>query len=369
MRNIFRYKQRFFMMLIGISGCTALLLTGFGIKDAMKGIVTKQYDTIEVYDLSIALSNELGESDRLSFEKETDNLLTDYIYVMEKSIDLEHDGKTRTVTFVIPEDPKDFANYVNLHDKEGNAIPFPKAGEVVITSKDAKKLGLKVGDSLTMRNSDMATIDVKVSGINENFVYGHAYLSAETYSNALGKAPVYDIVLANVLDTDKVYETAGKISDISNVQNITTVQSFKDSIGDILTSLNAIVALIISCAALLAFIVLYNLTNINITERIREIATIKVLGFYPKETAAYIFRENLLLTVISAAVGLGLGYFLDQFVIYNIDVDAITFDTQILPLSYILSILLTLLFAVIVDIILYFKLHKINMADSLKSIE
>lgn len=270
---------------------------------------------------------------------------------------------------VIPENVEEIKDFINLHTKQGEAIPYPAAGEAVITAKIAENMGIKAGDEVLLRDNDMNVIRVRISALCENFVYNYIYLNKETYREQIGAEPEYKSAYAIVAEDTDLHAAAAFVSDIDDVLSVSVTQDMRDRISTMMQSMDYIVALIILCAGCLAFIVLYNLTNINITERIREIATIKVLGFYAKETADYVFRENLMLTGLGAVVGLLLGKLLHWFIMYNINIDMISFRTYISPLSYGLSILLTFVFAMFVNGIMFFKLEKINMAESLKSIE
>lgn len=366
-RNLFRYKRRFFMMVVGIGGCTALLLTGFGFLDSISGIVRQQYDEIETYDMSLMYGNPITPQDEAHLQELEG--IADYSVFYEASLDARTDTAVKTVSLVIPRDADTITDYVNMRDDHGNAVSLPGDGEVVITNKIAEKLNLSVGDTLTLRDSDMVEMTLTVSGIFKNFIYNYVYINPQTYQTCYGHEPEYKTVYANATNPDAVHETGAHLLDVDEIVSVRVNEDIKDMMDKTMSSLNYIVLLIIVCAALLAFIVLYNLTNINITERIREIATIKVLGFYPMETAVYVFRENMILSVIGGVVGLILGRYLHAFVIYKIDIDMVCFENRILPASYIYSILLTMVFALIVNFFMYFKLNRIDMAESLKSIE
>lgn len=368
-RNIIRYKKRFFMMILGISGCTALLLTGFGIRDSVTNVADMQYDEIQIYDIGITLSDRAGAAERKELEMQTEEILEQVAWRCEESVDLDFDGKTKSVYLEIPEDTEAMRVFLDLHTSEGEEIGYPGAGEAVLTEKVAETLGIRVGDQVTLRDADMNSFTVRITALCENFVYNYIYISAETYRTQLEREPDYKSAYAIVKEGADVHEAAAAVSDLDHVLSVAATGDMRERIATMMESMDYIVLLIIVCAGSLAFIVLYNLTNINITERIREIATIKVLGFYAKETADYVFRENLVLTGIGAVAGLGLGRWLHWFVMYNIRIDMISFKTTIAPVSFGLSLLLTFAFAMFVNGIMYFKLEKINMAESLKSIE
>lgn len=368
-RNLFRYKKRFFMMILGISGCTALLVTGWGIKDSVTNIADMQYDEIQIFDIGITFSEGIRGEDIDAMEEQLSGKLEQTACHYEESVDLDFGGRTKSVYLMVPEDVEEIDTFLNLHTQSGEPIPYPAEGGAVLTAKMAENMGIRVGDKVTLRDSDMNAFTVTISALCENFVYNYIYINKETYVEQLGLAPEYKNAYAIVAEGVDIHEAAAAISDRDNVLAVSVTQDMRDRIGSMMESMNYIVALIIVCAGSLAFIVLYNLTNINITERIREIATIKVLGFFAKETADYVFRENLVLTGLGAIVGLGLGKWLHWFVMYNINIDMVSFKTLIEPVSYLWSFVLTFVFAMFVNCLMFFKLEKINMAESLKSIE
>lgn len=369
LRNIFRYKKRFFMMIIGISGCTALVLTGLGFQDSIVDIVDMQYTQIEVYDYNILLHEEVNEEDKEAFEMAIDEVLKDHTYLHIGTVDAVSEGTIKSVNLLVPQEEELFTNYVMLKDEHGDPAALPGDGEALLSHKIAERLGVKPGDTLRLRDSDMNEIVVTVSGVYKNYIYNYAIINEATYQDAMGESPKYQNLYANGMDGTDIHGAAASLLNLNEVLGVTVNQDSRDRVGGMLDSLKYIVILIIGCAAMLAFIVLYNLTNINITERIREIATIKVLGFYPLETANYVFRENLILTGIGALVGLLLGKWLHMFVIEKIDIDMVAFDSIIQNSSYIYSFFITLLFALMVNLFMCFKLNQINMAESLKSVE
>lgn len=368
-RNVVRYKKRFFMMILGISGCSALLVTGFGIKDSMKFVMAKQYDEIQLYDLTVTFGEDMTESDFADFESQTGDFISSYLMVSEESVDIEANGKSRSVTLIVPKDEERLADFISLHTEKREPIVFPGYGEIVLTKKTADKLGVKAGDVVSLFDTDRRHMELTLSAVADNYVYNYAYIGAVSYEQGLGKELSCTNGLVSLRNPDTYDESNAAISDLSYVLSSGANKTFQARFDNMLKSLDAIVVLVIFSAGALAFIVLYNLTNINITERIREIATIKVLGFYPGETASYVFRENIVLTVIGGLLGLILGIFLHRYVMYNIDLDVVVFDKYVAPRSFLYSIGLTLVFAMLVNGLMYFKLQKINMAESLKSIE
>ena len=372
-RNVFRYKKRFFMMIIGISGCTALLLTGFGINDSISGFADNQYGEIQVGDGVITLSTSIaGDGEDECFSSLKDRLDEDtscYDLVSESTWDLVQDEGVKSVNMVIMEEPEHVDRYMKFADKDGAKIEYPGKGEAVINTALAEQYDIKTGDIIMVRDSEMKEIRVSVSGIFRNHVYNYVYIAPETYEDQMGEAPQYKSVYFNLKDDADAHEISADLMDDAETASVTINKDMKNRISKMMESLNYIVIVVILSSGALAFIVLYNLTNINITERIREIATIKVLGFFKNETSAYVFRENRVLTTFGIAVGLVLGVFLHAFVIGQIKVDMVAFDTYIAPMSYVYSIVLTFVFNFLVNRIMSVRLEKINMAESLKSVE
>lgn len=376
-RNIFRYKKRFFMMVVGISGCTALLLTGLGLRDSVKNVVNYQFDEIQVYDYSVTFDKDMNEERQASFLEKAEDCTEDVLFVHQSSVDLVAGKNVKSVT-MIASDGEGFDRFVNLKDAKGSKLAYPGEGEAVLCRKLADDYGLAKGDSLTLRSQDGKEMNLTISGVCENYVYNYVYVSDASCASQWGEAPEIKSALVYAAGTsgddasvysEAVYGSSAKVLDMSHVAAVSVNQDMRNRIDNMMKSLDYVIALVIICAGALAFIVLYNLTNINITERIREIATIKVLGFYPGETSSYVFRENIFLTAISALVGLGLGKWLHAFVMDNIQVDLLHFDVRIGWLSYVLAVVLTFVFAFIVNLAMYYKLDRISMTESLKSIE
>ena len=365
-RNVFRYKGRMFMMVLGIGGCTALLLTGFGIKDSIQNVVNYQYDEITLYDYAVTFSETQTAEDYTAFLDTCGDVIKDSILLYETSVDLTLDDTVKSAYLIVTSDPLD--KFMNLHQEDKTLSP-PGINEALININLANTFNLKVGDTITIRDSDMRELTLTICGIFDNYVYNYIYISSETYTTQLDEAPKNNTAYILKKETADTHEAAALIMDAKDVANVTINADTRDRINTMMSSLNYIVLLIIICAGSLAFIVLYNLTNINITERIREIATIKVLGFNAIESATYVFRENLILTAIGAIVGLGLGKLLHAFVMAQIKIDLMYFDIRIAGFSYLYSIVLTFIFTIIVAVFMYFKLQKINMAEALKSVE
>lgn len=369
-RNVLRYKKRFCMMVVGISGCTALLVTGFGVKDSIANIAGQQFGSVQTYGMSLLMQENYSQGEWEELEDYLREEGRGYTRASERSMDLDlADGKTKPVTVVIPEDTTRFGNYWDLHTESGEPIPFPKQGEAILTAEFARRQGIKEGDTVSLSDEDGNRLTLRIIGLSENYVYNYLYLTADSWESQNGEAPDCRSVYINTEGVADEHRLLASLMKLDAVSSVTVNQDTLDRFDSMMSSLDYIVLVIIICAGSLAFIVLYNLTNINITERIREIATIKVLGFYPMETAAYVFRENLFLTAIGGSVGLVLGKLLHWFVMEQINIDMVSFPHTVMPLSYGYSLLLTFLFAFIVNLVMFQKLDKINMAESLKSIE
>jgi len=365
-RNLFRYKKRLVMMILGISGCTALVLTGFGIKDSIQNIVHYQFDEITVYDYSVTFSENMDEGDIDAFYEEVPDA-RDSVFHHAGTYDLEFEDKTKSVSLVAAEENLD--GFVNLTAKNGSTVAYPGEGEVVLTQKLADNQGIQVGDTVTLTDDSQRSVTVRVSGICKNYVYSYAFVRLSTFDAQWGELPQVKSAFVNLPEGPDVHELGAAIASYEKAINVMVSVDMEARFESMLSSLDAVVVVIIGCAGALAFIVLYNLTNINITERVREIATIKVLGFYPKESAAYIFRENIMLTVLGSFVGLLLGRVFHAFVMSQINIEMVTFDVRVALLSHVWAVLITLLFSILISRFMRIKINRINMAESLKSVE
>ena len=365
-RNIFRYRQRLAMMLVGIGGCTALLLTGFGLRDSIVNVVDFQFENVTVYDMTVYFRDGQTEDDQAAFRQEVGRDATAIQFYHQTSIELEHDGHTKEI-YLIAAEPE-VREFIHLYSGD-TQLQTPAGGEVLLSVGVAEAMGIHTGDTIRMRNAEMQMLTLTVSGIYDNHVENYAIVSPESILDQWGELPAQQMAFIKVAEDADVYSVSARIADIEDVMNVSVSDDFANMVRSLMDALDLVVWVIVFCAGLLAAIVLYNLTNININERIREIATIKVLGFNSGETAAYVFKENLSLTAIGALLGLILGKFLLMFVMSQIKIDMVWFKDIALPPSYLYSVLLTVLSAVIVDFVFYFKLEKINMAEALKSVE
>ena len=369
-RNIVRYKKRFFMMVIGISGCTALLVMGFGVRDSVVAVADQQYEEIQLYDIGVTLKagKMPGEADLKSLDSALEKENAAGMYAMEKTIDLVTDKGTKSIHMVAVENPDEVGDFISLHTKKQEPIAYPKEGEAVLSKKVAETYAVKKGDTILLRDSDNNEMHLKVTGICENHIYNYVYIAPESYEKQIGDV-VFKNVYVRLPDASDIHEVSEVLMKADGVTAVTVNSDMLSRISQMMSCMNYIVIIIIICAGALAFIVLYNLNNINITERVREIATIKVLGFYPKETASYVFRENMVLTAIGCGLGLILGKWFHRFVMGEIQIDMVSFNVQINAVSYLFSVLLTMGFAWIVNCMMTGKLERINMAESLKSID
>ena len=364
LRNLFRYRQRFFMMIIGIGGCTALLVAGFGIRDSISNVVTSQYENITQYNAEVSFSSLPDSKD--DFLATHSDVVKDLLYVSTSSADISVGEKSKNISVIAP-DSDTLAGYMNLQSAK-NEIAFPKEKEVIINSGLAKDMGIDVGDKIIFTSKELKTAELTVSGIFDNYIGNFAYVSKETAALFFDNSDINGAYVILVENTDSQKAVSELLSD-EKISNVSVIDDMKESIDDTMKSLNYIVLVVILCAGALAFVVLYNLTNINITERLREIASVKVLGFYDNETSTYIFRENNILTVLGAGVGLLLGKFLHAYVMMQVNIEFIKFNTFIDWKSYVYSGALTLAFAFVMQMIMNRKLKRINMAESLKTVE
>ena len=364
LRNLFRYRQRFFMMIIGIGGCTALLLAGFGIRDSISNVVADQYGNIVLYDAEISFSAAPNENEELTISG-LDGV-KDVLYITTSSADISVGDKVKNISVIAP--ARDSLEGFMTLKSDKKMLSFPQKGEVIINSGLAEDMGIKIGDKIVFTSTGLKISELTVSGIFENYIGNFAYVSINTASEFF-ESTDSNGAYAIFEDGADPHEMATELLLNGKVSNVNVLEDMKNRISDTMKSLNYIVIVVILSAGALAFVVLYNLTNINITERIREIATIKVLGFYDKETSSYVFRENNILTFIGAGIGLIAGKFLHTYIVSQVNIDFIKFSTFVDWKSYIYSAILTLVFALIMQIIMNRKLRRINMAESLKTVE
>ena len=365
-RNIFRYKQRLAMMLLGIGGCTALLVTGFGLQDSIKGITDNQFGQVTVYDMDVTFADPLTQQEQEDFRAHIRSMTDRVLFCEQGGIDIHFENNVKNVYFLASD--AELEGVINLRQEE-TTIPMPGENEVVLSIGVARNMDIAVGDRVTLRNSDMEELELTVSGIYDNHVYNYAIVSGSTLRSQWGRSPQEQSALVLAAPEQDIHELGAVITGFGGVLNVSINVDTAGQVGSMMDALDAVIVLIVICAGLLAGIVLYNLTNINIKERIREIATIKVLGFNALETASYVFKENLALTALGTFLGLFGGKGLHAAVMSFVRIDMVWFGNIIHLKSYLLSAVLTIAAALIVDFVMYFQLEKINMAEALKSVE
>ena len=365
-RNIFRYKQRLAMMLLGIGGCTALLVTGFGLQDSIKGITDKQFGEVTVYDMAVTFADPLTKEEQEDFRSEIRSQTDRVLFCEQGSVDLYFDNSVKNVYFLASD--SDLEGVIDLHSGD-KPVSMPAENEVVLSIGVARNMDIAIGDRVTLRTSDMEELELTVSGIYDNHVYNYAIVSGSTLRAQWDRSPEEQSALVLAAAEQDLHQLGAAITGYSGVLNVNINADTAGQVGSMMDALDAVIVLIVICAGLLAGIVLYNLTNINIKERIREIATIKVLGFNARETGSYVFKENLALTAMGTFLGLFGGKWLHAAVMGYVRIDMVWFGNIIHFKSYVISAVLTIVAALIVDAVMYFQLEKINMAEALKSVE
>lgn len=365
-RNIFRYKKRLIMMILGTGGCVALLVTGLGLNDSISNIAEDQFGTIMKYDYTIDFQDARTKEEMADFIEDTKGLLSECIFVCEDSYEVTNKKGTQKVNVIASDNP-DISKVIGLY-LNGKTVPFPEEGYAVINDRLAETAGVKIGDTMTLNLNNGESYQVVIGGIFKNYAFNYMYMSGTTYRQIFGKEPSYKNAYGTT-ESNQLYDISAKLMKEYGASNVIVTEDTRKRVDNMMESLNYIVWLVIACACALAFVVMYNLSNINITERNREIATIKVLGFYPFETYRYVFRENIIITMISGVVGLPAGILLHRFVMGQIKIEAVSFHVQILPLSYVYALIVTFGLTLLVNGILTVKIDRVHMAESLKSVE
>ncbi len=371
LRNVFRYKRRAFMTIIGVAGCTALMVAGFGIKHAIGAIVTRQYGEIFCYD-GIAALDEVDETEKDAALDEILNhaLVDDGLLAVQDTIDVSNETKTLEVYLVVPEQTEGLEDYIVLRDRKTQEPLTLVENQLIVNEKLAKVMGWSVGDTVLLNDEDLSG-QATISAITENYTLNYVYMLPTTYENVFGQAVDYNTVLFDMteLGEDKESQLSQDLLENETILGLFYASSGNEKFMDMVNSLDIIVWVLIASAGLLAIIVLYNLANININERVRELATIKVLGFYDKEVSAYIYRENNISTALGVLLGLVLGTILEQFALVVVEADNLMFAPDLPYTVFLYSALLTVLFAGLINIVIHFKLKKIDMVESMKSVE
>lgn len=367
-RNMFRYKKRIVMTVLGVVGSTALLLTGFGLRDSISGLADLQYGKINHYDALLVFQNSFKTIEEEWKSKLKEDNITEYLPIYQASFTFEAKDLTHDVYLIALENNTELNNFITLNSKVNENFTFPEDG-VIISEKMADLLNVKIGDFIKLRNSNNELVVLPVSEIVENYTLHYVYMNKETYEKYFEKELEYNMIMTNLNEETSHEDFAEKWIDSGLVSTINFTEDNILVFDNMVKGLNLIIVLIIGASCMLAFIVLYNLTTINIAERIREISTLKVLGFYDKEVSSYVYRETLFLTIIGILIGLGAGIFLHMYVINVAETDNILFLHSIKWYSYIFSFLIIIFFTILVQIITNQKLKKINMVESLKSVE
>lgn len=373
-RNLFRYKKRFFMTIAGIGGCMALMVVGFGIRDSIMCIGTIQYQEIQVYDGMIYLSSSVTEDEVQQIKNAMDGMdkMDRYIEMemTREPISLSVDGSTEDVYLCVPEDKDKIEDFMNFRSRTTGEVYHIQDDGVILTEKMANTLDVSSGDTIYL-GADGEEKEVTITDVCENYMQHYVYMSPELYQELYGEEPEYNSILFDLKDASaqELSQAGEELLKYDGVMNVTYTNSIEDQLNTMLQSLDLVIVVLIVSAGLLAFVVLYNLNNINITERRRELATLKVLGFYDTEVSSYVYRENIMLTIFSIVVGIVLGALLHRFVITTVEVDAVMFGRVVKWQSYLYSALFTTAFSLFVNWVMYYKLKKIDMVESLKSVE
>ena len=372
-RNLMRYKKRFFMTIFGIGGCMALMVVGYGLKDSIMDIARIQYGKLQLYDAMAILDDQADESELedIYSQLDKDDSVYGYSKAFMQSVTLGYDDAEWDAYLYVPESLEGLSDFFIFDHRVGGETFELDDDGAILTEKAARELGVSAGDSITVENADGEQITVKIADICENYMEHYLYISPNLYEELTGKAMTVNTVVVrmNSEDAEQIEALGEMMLGYDSVLTLTYTENLLSQVTDMLEALDSVIVVLIMSAGLLAFIVLYNLNNININERQRELATLKVLGFYDKEISAYVYRENVLLTFIGVAVGCLLGKLLHSFVIQTVEIDMCMFGRNIEPSSYLYSILFTFAFSVLVNLAMHFKLKKINMVESLKSVE
>lgn len=374
-RNLFRYKQRMLMTVLGIAGCTAMILTGFGLKDSIGDIVNLQFNKIWHYDATVTINEDSTTQEKENYEKikADDSQIKTSLTLSQHNMTVVKKGYTsREVTVDVPQQEKRLAEFITFNNrKSGDTYTLSNDG-VIINEKLANFFDVKSGDELTIRDTDNKDMTVKVQEVVENYAMHFVYMTPSYFEKTFNKQPEYNVELLKFdksLSDKQEDNLADKLMKSNYAANVSFTSQIGKTMDDTMSSLNIVVWVLIISAALLAFVVLYNLTNINISERIRELSTIKVLGFYDREVTMYVYRENNILTVLGILLGFVLGVLLHGYVLKTAEIDMMMFPTTIHPISYVYSALLTILFSFIVMLIMHRKLKHVDMIEALKSTE
>ena len=372
-RNLVRYKKRLFMTIFGIGGCMALMLVGFGLKDSIFAIVDIQYGEIQLYDGNIILSDDATEEEKSNIitTLEKDSKMAGSTEGILSQITVGNGEEWHDVYLDVPKNVEEFSEFVVLQDRVTNEKYELDDSGAILTEKMATELDVEPGDTVTIRDENRGDLEVEISAVCENYMSHYLYMTPAYYEKVYGEQPDYNSIFYKT--ADRITEEAERIGEealtLPGALSVSYTTDLREQVDNMLGALDEVIVVLIISAGMLAFVVLYNLNNINITERQRELATLKVLGFYNGEVAMYVYRENIVLTVLGAVFGIVLGKFLHGFIIVTVEIESVMFGRNIDLSSFIYGFLLTILFSLLVNGAMYFKLKKINMVESLKSVE
>ena len=350
------------MTVFGIGGCMALLLVGFGLKDSIMAIAVLQYEEIQLYDGNIILNEDASDEEKqevLDMISSTDQV-ADAAENLLKQITIGNGNEWKDVYLNVPADVESYPDFVLLQDRTTKEQYFLDDDGVILTEKMAKELEIEAGDTITIRDEDKGDVDVTVEHICENYMGHYLYMTPALYEEMYGEAPNYNSVYYRTVDrtTEEAENVGEDVLQLDGALSVSYTTDLRQQVEDMLEALDLVIVVLILSAGMLAFVVLYNLNNINITERKRELATLKVLGFYNNEVCAYVYRENIILTLIGAVFGMALGRILHQFIIVTVEIDSVMFGRNINAVSYLYGFLITIAFSCIVNGVMYFKLKK-----------
>ncbi|BAK95755.1 ABC transporter permease [Tetragenococcus halophilus] len=371
-RNLFRYKKRMFMTIFGVAGCAALLVTGFGIRDSLTGIVDHQFDDLVKYDLIVSKTDDLSDDEQEQLDEKLDqsDISNDTdVHYEELNVRAGENNDTQDITMLVPDDEKAFNQDVEIINRQSQKqLSLPDDG-AIFSEKLADLLGAEKGDTVSLDDEDGQSHSVKVAGVTEMYMGHYIYMNQEAYQNSFDSAgdPNGYLVTLNNTTQDNIDEQSSSFMDLDGVQGVVQSSAISEQIDNVIDGLNNVILVLITCATLLALVVIYNLTNINVSERIRELSTIKVLGFYDREVTMYIYRETILLSILGILAGYVVGYYLHGFIMQTLPPDEAMFSSGLQLSNFILSAGITLLITFILMFVIHRKLKNIDMLEALQS--
>lgn len=373
-RNLFRYKKRFFMTIFGIGGCMALMLVGYGLRDSIVDIGNLQFKDLQIYEGMVIMDSDASKAEQAELMQavEEDVRVENSIQVLMQKDDVHKDKKMWNIYLMVPENVEEFGSFVHFRNRENREETYELTDEgAIITEKIASLMGVKAGDTILVDNEDNGTAEIPIAAVTENYLSHYLYLTPALYEKCFGvKAEMNEILYRlNEENKEELTEAGEDFLEYDGALSISYTSTIMEQVNNMLSALDFVMIVLIVSAGLLAFVVLYNLNNININERKRELATIKVLGFYDGEVSAYVYRENILITIIGIGAGVVLGIVLHRFVITTVEVDACMFGRNINLPSFLIASAFTAGFSIFVNVVMHFKLKKIDMVESLKSVE